>query len=438
MAKKKSVVRFRTEKGTDDFVEFDAAEEEDVFAANDQDDDDSEEELEDDDEDDDSEEELEDDDEEDDEDDEAEDELSGLRWGGSKKQMYGGDTADLEIGQDVGEAEEEEALAAELRARQLEALDADDFALDGDEEPEVEGDSLFAAMTRALDGAAKEVAKPEGLGALATQVSMAARNVQRLRPAIKAADDVAKRLRLVAQEQLSLMVCANAGFAFLLAAEGLNPATHPVMTRLLSLKRRLDGLEETQASKPATKRVRFQDEEAPPPVAVDDAPDDSTEDDDDDDDAQYEALPGEEKSVASRQVEEEVDDEDEGDEEDVRAYEAQAAKVRTKKAKKAATYAVAPKYGAWSEAAEEPAVLTSDGRRAASREIMQNRGLVPHRPRINRNPRVKKREKFRRAIIRRKGQVRDNVPENADKVNYGGEVTGIRAALSRSRRVLHQ
>lgn len=38
--------------------------------------------------------------------------------------------------------------------------------------------------------------------------------------------------------------------------------------------------------------------------------------------------------------------------------------------------------------------------------MAKNKGLTPKRKKIDRNPRVKHREKFRRAKIRRKGQVR--------------------------------
>lgn len=37
--------------------------------------------------------------------------------------------------------------------------------------------------------------------------------------------------------------------------------------------------------------------------------------------------------------------------------------------------------------------------------MSKNKGLTPKRKKINRNPRVKHREKFRRANIKRKGQV---------------------------------
>ena len=79
-------------------------------------------------------------------------------------------------------------------------------------------------------------------------------------------------------------------------------------------------------------------------------------------------------------------------------------------------------------------VLGKDGKRAASYQIMKNRGLTPHKRKLDRNPRAKKREQFRKAEIRRKGQVRAmRDPTEAD--NYGGEITGIRSRVSKSRKL---
>ena len=73
------------------------------------------------------------------------------------------------------------------------------------------------------------------------------------------------------------------------------------------------------------------------------------------------------------------------------------------------------------------------GERAIGRYIMQNRGLVAHKPKINRNPRVKKREQYRKALIRRKGAVREIRTEEGHV--YGGETTGIKSGISRSRKL---
>lgn len=76
--------------------------------------------------------------------------------------------------------------------------------------------------------------------------------------------------------------------------------------------------------------------------------------------------------------------------------------------------------------------LDDGAKRAASYQIIKNRGLTAYKSKLNRNPRAKKREQYRRAQIRRKGQVRD-IRDAAEGANYGGEASGIRARISRSR-----
>ena len=62
-------------------------------------------------------------------------------WGASRRTYYGGDTADLEIGQKDEDAVAEEALARVQQREALDALDEDDFALDGGDDVDVEEES---------------------------------------------------------------------------------------------------------------------------------------------------------------------------------------------------------------------------------------------------------------------------------------------------------
>ncbi|XP_029288386.1 something about silencing protein 10 [Cottoperca gobio] len=70
-----------------------------------------------------------------------------------------------------------------------------------------------------------------------------------------------------------------------------------------------------------------------------------------------------------------------------------------------------------------------DAKRRITYEMAKNKGLTPKRKKIDRNPRVKHREKFRRAKIRRKGQVRD---VRREETRYSGELSGIRAGVKKS------
>lgn len=69
-----------------------------------------------------------------------------------------------------------------------------------------------------------------------------------------------------------------------------------------------------------------------------------------------------------------------------------------------------------------------DERRQITYQMSKNKGLTPHRKKELRNPRVKHRNKFRKAIIRRKGAVRTVRKETK---RYGGEVSGIKASTKK-------
>lgn len=79
--------------------------------------------------------------------------------------------------------------------------------------------------------------------------------------------------------------------------------------------------------------------------------------------------------------------------------------------------------------AEEQALEEQNAKRAITYQIAKNRGLTPRRKKIDRNPRVKHREKFRRAKIRRRGQVRE---VRREEQRYSGELSGIRAGVKKS------
>lgn len=71
----------------------------------------------------------------------------------------------------------------------------------------------------------------------------------------------------------------------------------------------------------------------------------------------------------------------------------------------------------------------TDERRAINEQIAKNKGLTQKKRKIERNPRVKMRQKYRKAKIRRRGQVREYRPELK---KYSGEASGIRAGLRKS------
>ena len=126
---------------------------------------------------------------------------------------------------------------------------------------------------------------------------------------------------------------------------------------------------------------------------------------------------GDEEDISDGELDDDLGDDD--------FYSQIKKKSKAKKEYKKSLYAVAPKYPGMDGEVE--------GERAVGNMIMNNRGLVPHRKKEFRNPRLKRREQYRKAIIRRKGAVRDVRTDEGHK--YGGEETGIKSNLSRSRKL---
>ena len=93
------------------------------------------------------------------------------------------------------------------------------------------------------------------------------------------------------------------------------------------------------------------------------------------------------------------------------------------------------------EMTETPAENT-EGKRGLTYQIFKNKGTTPYRKKEFRNPRVKHRMKYRKALISRKGQVCNLLIFTSGRVQvrthhpelhkYGGEQSGIRAGVVKS------
>lgn len=127
------------------------------------------------------------------------------------------------------------------------------------------------------------------------------------------------------------------------------------------------------------------------------------------------------KTAHGKAAEEPTDDSDLDEEAALNYYREMEEKIKLKKKRKR------EEMGDMEEPAIEEEV--SDQKRGVTYQIVKNKGLTPKRKKIDRNPRVKHREKFRRAKIRRKGQVRE---VRREEQRYGGELSGIRAGVKKS------
>uniref|UniRef100_A0A8D3D9C0 UTP3 small subunit processome component n=1 Tax=Scophthalmus maximus TaxID=52904 RepID=A0A8D3D9C0_SCOMX len=185
------------------------------------------------------------------------------------------------------------------------------------------------------------------------------------------------------KQQLYLNYCTNISFYLVLKAKRIPAHNHPVIERLLTYRNLINELGAVDARlAPEFRRL----------------------------------LAGEARGAPKRHTEfesvEEDSDSDLDEEAALRFYRETEERLKLKR-----------KIG---DVEDE---LDPDAKRGITYQMAKNKGLTPKRKKIDRNPRVKHREKFRRAKIRRKGQVRD---VRREETRYSGELSGIRAGVKKS------
>ena len=131
----------------------------------------------------------------------------------------------------------------------------------------------------------------------------------------------------------------------------------------------------------------------------------------------------------------EVDgDGEEGDGAAGEMYAAALASTEAKRAKKRQLYDPAERFAPVMVA--PPAEVEDGERRGITGAMWTNRGLTPHRNKDKKNPRKKHRLAYADALVRRKGAVRDAATGPvAGGLGYGGEATGIKSTVVKSRRL---
>ncbi|CAI5740745.1 unnamed protein product [Peronospora destructor] len=394
------------------------------------------------------------------------------KWGKSRKNFYSADTAEYELEYDEEVAKDEEEAALELQHKQAEMMDDEDFGIDApeangnEEEEEEENEAVHVddeemvgtqladiatladngtGSTEAIEQVHRDFSKmskkdklqivnqsaPELLGLLSELESttkeleeVVTPAVLKLRPVRRKSRQLQMGLRyLMTRQNLLLNYSANISFYLLLRAEGKSVSDHPVLMQLLLLKKQLNKLQSLNE----VLNDQLQDlltKELPAERNVEYGLGKVFAKSERKRSADGEKLSAKKTKKQKKSTKVSAEEMAEA----ARFYEQTARDQAVLKNAKKDLYTH-----------ENPAALVSSdeesdtGKRGASYQIMKNKGLKAHKSKLNRNPRVKKRLQYRKAIIRRKGQVRDVRVGEAG--TYGGETTGIKSNLTRSRKI---
>ncbi|NWJ11899.1 SAS10 protein, partial [Crypturellus undulatus] len=221
---------------------------------------------------------------------------------------------------------------------------------------------------------------------------------------------------------LYLNYCANISFYLVLKSKRMPVHSHPVIERLVAYRNIINdlaGVDQKLSSEVRLllkkfydkKEVRPREQKTFPALPLQAA-------------KKNKSKPG---PVNGRRDGDELAEESDLDEEAaLRYYKMMEEKVKLKR-KRTAEQDVLEEEVEQEEEEEDP-----NKKRGVTYQMIKNKGLTPKRKKIDRNPRVKHREKFRRAKIRRKGQVRE---VRRELHRYSGELSGIRAGVKKSRKL---
>ncbi|XP_017306478.1 something about silencing protein 10 [Ictalurus punctatus] len=213
---------------------------------------------------------------------------------------------------------------------------------------------------------------------------------------------------LMTKQQLYLNYCTNISFYLVLKAKRIQAHNHPVIERLVTYRNLINELGAVDAKlSPQLRQLLSERQEERAAKKPQSSKKDKREI----------------SKVADKQEAEESDLDEEAA---LLFYKGIEERLKRKRKNKRL-----PEDGSMIERdeAEEEAEMDGEAKRGITYQMAKNKGLTPKRKKIDRNPRVKHREKFRRAKIRRKGQVLD---VRREETRYTGELSGIRAGIKKS------
>ncbi|XP_016526170.1 something about silencing protein 10 isoform X2 [Poecilia formosa] len=191
---------------------------------------------------------------------------------------------------------------------------------------------------------------------------------------------------LETKRQLYLNYCTNISFYLVLKAKRIPAHNHPVIERLLTYRNLINELSAVDAHlAPEFRKLLVEDEK--------------------DDESSKRKTEGKKTKVPKQKDSGETppensdSDSDLDEEAALRFYKEVEERVKLKRKSKN------PEALEENDDDEGDEELDQDAKRGITYQMAKNKGLTPKRKKIDRNPRVKHREKFRRAKIRRRGQV---------------------------------
>ncbi|XP_017263475.1 something about silencing protein 10 [Kryptolebias marmoratus] len=357
-----------------------------------------------------------------------------MAWGTKKKMFYDSDYVAIK-GKSLEELEaeekEEEEEAKNIQKRLAANLSEEDYDLNFFQEFAVEekDESKPAEKQERIVKDLKQMSKKEKMKLLKKESPELLELIQdfkaklselkeELQPLVQMVEDGkippgkgADYLKT--KQQLYLNYCTNISFYLVLKAKRIPAHNHPVIERLLTYRNLINELGAVDARlAPEFHKLLAADKTGKTTGKPTEG-------------KKLKFSSKKEKDSGETLSEDEDSESDLDEEAALRFYREVEERVKLKRKSKAPE---AEELEEEEEEEEEMEGLDPD-RRGITYQMAKNKGLTPKRKKIDRNPRVKHREKYRRAKIRRKGQVRET---RREETRYSGEMSGIRAGVKKS------
>ncbi|XP_037535319.1 something about silencing protein 10 isoform X2 [Nematolebias whitei] len=354
-----------------------------------------------------------------------------MAWGTKKKIFYDSEYVDIKgkSREDLeAEEQEEEEEAKNIQKRLAANLSEEDYDLNFFQEFAVEEkEGKPAEKQERIVKDLKQMSKKEKMKLLKKESPELLELIQDLKAKLSELKEELKPLMqmvkdgkippgkgadyLKTKQQLYLNYCTNISFYLVLKAKRIPAHNHPVIERLLTYRNLINELGPVDAQlAPEFHKLLAGDEKEKRSSKTTDG--------------NKTKISSKKDMDSGETLPEDEDSESDLDEEAaLRFYREVEERMKLKRKSKGL------EAEELKEDHEEMKELDEDGKRGITYQMAKNKGLTAKRKKIDRNPRVKHREKYRRAKIRRKGQVRE---ARREETRYSGEMSGIRAGVKKS------